>query len=51
MKNRFLSHFCPLWVGEDLLPQMSEFKYLGVLIMSEGNNGAGIDEWMGPGAF
>ena len=26
---------CPLWVGGDLLPQVEEFKYLGVLFMSE----------------
>ncbi|XP_071314225.1 signal-regulatory protein beta-2-like [Trachinotus anak] len=27
---------CPLWVSWELLPQMEEFKYLGVLFMSEG---------------
>ncbi|XP_042604086.1 uncharacterized protein LOC122141275 [Cyprinus carpio] len=27
---------CPLQVGGDLLPQVEEFKYLGVLFMSEG---------------
>ncbi|KAI3368306.1 hypothetical protein L3Q82_008013 [Scortum barcoo] len=27
---------CPLWVGEEFLPQVEELKYLGVLFMSEG---------------
>ncbi len=27
---------CPLQVGGEFLPQMEEFKYLGVLFMSEG---------------
>ena len=27
---------CSLWVGGELLPQVEEFKYLGVLFKSEG---------------
>ncbi len=27
---------CSLWVGSELLPQVEEFKYLGVLFTSEG---------------
>ena len=29
---------CPLWVREEMLPQVDEFKYVGVL---GGGNGAG----------
>lgn len=35
------SENCPLWVGEDLLSQVEEFKYLGVSFISEGKNGSG----------
>ncbi|KAI3376578.1 hypothetical protein L3Q82_017030, partial [Scortum barcoo] len=31
---------CPLRVGEEFLPQVEEFKYLGVLFTNEGKNGA-----------
>ncbi|KAI3377039.1 hypothetical protein L3Q82_000258 [Scortum barcoo] len=31
---------CPLQVGGEVLPQVEEFKYLGVLFTSEGKNGA-----------
>ncbi|KAI3372530.1 hypothetical protein L3Q82_023015 [Scortum barcoo] len=31
---------CPLWVGGEVLPQVEEFKYLGVLFTSEGKDGA-----------
>ncbi|TWW60228.1 hypothetical protein D4764_05G0003180 [Takifugu flavidus] len=27
---------CPLWVKEEMMPQVEEFKYLGVLFTSEG---------------
>ena len=27
---------CPFWLGNEILPQVEEFKYLGVLFMSEG---------------
>ncbi|KAK0143837.1 hypothetical protein N1851_017957 [Merluccius polli] len=27
---------CSLWVGSELLPQVKEFKYLGILFTSEG---------------
>ncbi len=32
---------CQLQVGEELLPQVEEFKYLRILFMSEKRNGAG----------
>lgn len=28
--------FCPLWVGGEVLPLVEQFKYLGILFMSEG---------------
>ena len=31
---------CSHWVGGELLPQVEEFKYLGVLFMSEGRMSA-----------
>ncbi len=38
---------CPLWVREELLPQVEEFKYLGVLFRSEGKMEREIDRWTG----
>ena len=34
---------CLLWVGNESLPQVKEFKYLRVLFMSEGMMGREID--------
>ncbi len=34
---------CPLWVREELLPQVEEFKYHGVLFRSEGKMEREID--------
>ncbi|KAK3542732.1 hypothetical protein QTP70_000089 [Hemibagrus guttatus] len=38
---------CTLQVGWEFLPQVEEFKYLGVLFMSEGRMDRGIDRWIG----
>ncbi|KAI3360392.1 hypothetical protein L3Q82_002306 [Scortum barcoo] len=38
---------CPLRVGGEVLPQVEEFKYLGVLFMSEGKMEREIDRWIG----
>ncbi|KAI3373259.1 hypothetical protein L3Q82_006385 [Scortum barcoo] len=38
---------CPLWVGGEVLPQVEEFKYLGVLFMSEGKMECEIDRQIG----
>ncbi|KAA0706920.1 hypothetical protein E1301_Tti002240 [Triplophysa tibetana] len=38
---------CPLQVGVELLPQVEEFKYLGVLFTSEGRMEREIDRWIG----
>ncbi|KAI3372478.1 hypothetical protein L3Q82_022972 [Scortum barcoo] len=37
---------CPLRVGGEVLPQMEEFKYLGVLFTSEGKMEREIDRWI-----
>ena len=41
---------CPLQVGGELLPQVEEFKYLGVLFMSEGRMEREIDRRIGAAA-
>ncbi|KAK3517849.1 hypothetical protein QTP70_020994 [Hemibagrus guttatus] len=41
---------CTLQVGEELLPQVEEFKYLGVLFTSEGRMDREIDRWIGAAA-
>ncbi|KAI3360610.1 hypothetical protein L3Q82_002476 [Scortum barcoo] len=38
---------CPLRVGGEVLPQVDEFKYLGVLFMSEGKMEREIDRRIG----
>ncbi|KAI3361665.1 hypothetical protein L3Q82_002028 [Scortum barcoo] len=38
---------CPLRVGEEFLPQVEEFKYLGVLFTSEGKMEREMDKWIG----
>ena len=38
---------CLLRVGEEILPQVQEFKYLGVLFTSEGKMKREIDKWIG----
>ncbi|KAI3371941.1 hypothetical protein L3Q82_006813 [Scortum barcoo] len=38
---------CPLWVGGEVLPQVEEFKYLGVLFTSEGKMEREIDRRIG----
>ena len=38
---------CPLQVGGEFLPQVEEFKYLGVLFTSEGRMEREIDRWIG----
>ncbi|GAA6099878.1 uncharacterized protein LOC111191400, partial [Tachysurus ichikawai] len=38
---------CPLQVGGELLSQVEEFKYLGVLFTSEGRMERKIDRWIG----
>ncbi|KAI3364565.1 hypothetical protein L3Q82_010836 [Scortum barcoo] len=38
---------CPLWVGGEVLPQVEEFKYLGVLFTSEGKMEREIDMRIG----
>ncbi|KAI3353859.1 hypothetical protein L3Q82_004862 [Scortum barcoo] len=40
---------CPLWVGEEFLPQVEDFKYLGVLFTSEGKMEREMDRWIGAG--
>ncbi|KAK3523556.1 hypothetical protein QTP70_002465 [Hemibagrus guttatus] len=41
---------CTLQVGGELLPQVEEFKYLGVLFMSEGRMDREIDRRIGAAA-
>ncbi|KAK3534950.1 hypothetical protein QTP70_002031 [Hemibagrus guttatus] len=41
---------CTLQVGGEVLPQVEEFKYLGVLFMSEGRMDREIDRWLGAAA-
>ncbi|KAI3366362.1 hypothetical protein L3Q82_000450 [Scortum barcoo] len=38
---------CPLRVGGEILPQVEEFKYLGVLFTSEGKMEREIDRRIG----
>ncbi|KAK3536250.1 hypothetical protein QTP86_000153 [Hemibagrus guttatus] len=38
---------CTLQVGGEVLPQVEEFKYLGVLFKSEGRMDLEIDRWIG----
>uniref|UniRef100_A0A3Q3CXU9 Reverse transcriptase domain-containing protein n=1 Tax=Haplochromis burtoni TaxID=8153 RepID=A0A3Q3CXU9_HAPBU len=38
---------CPLRVRDETLPQMEEFKYLGVLFTSDGKREREIDRWIG----
>ncbi|TWW64942.1 hypothetical protein D4764_22G0005890 [Takifugu flavidus] len=38
---------CLLWVGEEVLPQVEEFKYLGILFTSEGRMEREIDRRIG----
>ncbi|KAL7836057.1 hypothetical protein SRHO_G00284040 [Serrasalmus rhombeus] len=40
----------PLWVGDELLPQVEEFKYLGVLFTSDGTREREIDRRIGAGS-
>jgi len=37
----------PLWVGNEILPQVEEFRYLGVLFTSEGRMEREIDRRIG----
>ena len=41
---------CSLWVGGELLPQVEEFKYLGVLFTSEGRMDREVDRRIGAAA-
>ncbi|KAK3540202.1 hypothetical protein QTP70_028393 [Hemibagrus guttatus] len=41
---------CTLQVGGEVLPQVEEFKYLGVLFTSEGRMDCEIDRWIGAAA-
>ncbi|KAK3532712.1 hypothetical protein QTP86_028082, partial [Hemibagrus guttatus] len=41
---------CTLQVGGEVLPQVEEFKYLGVLFTSEGRMDHEIDSWIGAAA-
>ncbi|KAK3568311.1 hypothetical protein QTP86_003822 [Hemibagrus guttatus] len=41
---------CTLQVGGEFLPQVKEFKYLGVLFTSEGRMDCEIDRWIGAAA-
>ncbi|XP_058625585.1 uncharacterized protein LOC131536570 [Onychostoma macrolepis] len=41
---------CPLQVGGEFLPQVEQFKYLGVLFTSEGRMEREIDRWIGAAA-
>ncbi|KAK3547561.1 hypothetical protein QTP86_024709 [Hemibagrus guttatus] len=41
---------CTLQVGGEVLPQVGEFKYLGVLFTSEGRMDREIDRWIGAAA-
>ncbi|KAK3557745.1 hypothetical protein QTP86_000302 [Hemibagrus guttatus] len=41
---------CTLQVGGEVLPQVEEFKYLGVLFTSEGRVDREIDRWIGAAA-
>ncbi|KAK3550042.1 hypothetical protein QTP86_018660 [Hemibagrus guttatus] len=41
---------CTLQAGGEVLPQVEEFKYLGVLFMSEGRMDLEIDRWIGAAA-
>ncbi len=38
---------CPFQVGGEFLPQVEEFKYLGVLLASEGRMEHEIERWIG----
>ena len=38
---------CTLRVGDEILPQVEEFKYLGVLFTSEGRMEREIGRWIG----
>ncbi len=38
---------CPLRLGDELLPQMREFKYLRVLFTSDGKQERKMDRWLG----
>ena len=38
---------CTLWVGDEILPQVEAFKYLGVLFTSEGRLEQEIDRRIG----
>lgn len=38
---------CLLWVGSELLPKVEQFKYLLVLLKSEGRLKHKIDRWIG----
>ncbi|TWW57329.1 hypothetical protein D4764_07G0000480 [Takifugu flavidus] len=40
---------CLLWVRKEVLPQVEEFKYLGILFTSEGSMERGIDRRFGIG--
>ncbi|KAI3369704.1 hypothetical protein L3Q82_024548 [Scortum barcoo] len=46
-KERFHRVACPLRVGGEVLPQVEEFKYLGVLFTSEGKMEREIDRRIG----
>ena len=37
---------CSLWIGGELLPHVEEFKYLGVVVASEGRMEREIDRWI-----
>ncbi|KAK3534172.1 hypothetical protein QTP86_002515 [Hemibagrus guttatus] len=41
---------CPRQVGGEFIPQVEEFKYLGVLFMSEGRMERETDRWIGAAA-
>ncbi|KAK3554235.1 hypothetical protein QTP70_020094 [Hemibagrus guttatus] len=41
---------CTLQIGGEVLPQVEEFKYLGVLFTSEGRMDREIDRWIGAAA-
>ncbi|KAK3510452.1 hypothetical protein QTP70_006835 [Hemibagrus guttatus] len=41
---------CTLQVGGEVLPQVEEFKYLGVLFTSEGRMDHEVDRWIGAAA-
>ena len=41
---------CSLPVGGEFLPHVEEFKYLGILFMSEGRMALETDRWIGAAA-